>query len=200
MSPAVSQPAVPPPTMTTALTACTILELGAYPHRVGAPKVHDVQRLVLEAPVSMVNAVREIQRLEICAQMAAEVVGGAEVQVGRGRQIYRFVAESSTALLLTQREQLASLPLQREPSLQSVRLVEGYEVRRVTDTRQRELVAGIDRGVEIPVAVRVSPVDLQPEAIHQHLLPGCLDSGHVGREAVYDGALLEDRLLTGGVR
>src|SRR5581483_2303887 len=153
MSPAVSQPAVPPPTMTTALTACTILELGAYPQRVGAPEVHQVQCLVLEAPVSVVNAIREIQRLEIGAQVAADVVGGAEVQIGRGREIHRLVAECATALLLAQREQLAALPLQREPGLQSVRLVEGDEVRRVADTRQRELVAGIDRGVEVPVAV-----------------------------------------------
>src|SRR6185437_9336733 len=154
MSPAVSHPAVPPPTMTTALTGCTILELGAYPQRVGAP-------------IGMVDAVREIQRLKICAQVAADVVGGTEVQIGRGRQVHRLVAECSTALLLTQREQLAALPLQREPSLQSMRLVEGYEVRRVADTRQRELVAGVDRGVEVPVAVRVSPVDLEPEAVHQ---------------------------------
>src|SRR5690348_1175334 len=182
MSPAVSHPAVPPPTMTTALTGCTILELGAYPQRVGAPIIHEVQCLILEAPVGMVDAVREIQRLKICAQVAADVVGGTEVQIGRGRQVHRLVAECSTALLLTQREQLAALPLQREPSLQSMRLVEGYEVRRVADTRQRELVAGVDRGVEVPVAVRVSPVDLEPEAVHQHLLPGCLDSGHVGRE------------------
>src|SRR6185437_6155565 len=125
MMPAVSHPAVPPPTMTTALTGCITLELGAHSQRERSPIVYDVERLVLEASIGMVDRIRQVQRLEIPAQMAGEVVGRAEIHLGRGGEVHRLVAERAAALLLTRvRQQIVALPLHREPRLQPVVLVE----------------------------------------------------------------------------
>src|SRR5581483_6744512 len=131
MMPAVSQPAVPPPTMTTAFTGCTTLELGSHPQREVAPVVYQVQGLVREASVAVVDGVGQIRRLEVGAEVTVDVVLRAEVQLRRMREVHRLVAERGAALLLAEIDQLISLPLHREAGLQPVRLVEADEVGRV---------------------------------------------------------------------
>src|SRR5487761_122012 len=105
MMPAVSQPAVPPPTMTTALTGCVTLELGAYPQRVVASVVDQVQGLVREPSIAVVDGVRQVRRLEVHAQVTVDVVLRAQVQLGPGREVHRLVAERGTALLLAEFDQ-----------------------------------------------------------------------------------------------
>jgi len=61
MIPAVSHPAVPPPTMTTAFTAWFKLELGAYAHGKGPANILNVQDLIVEPSVLHDGLVGQIQ-------------------------------------------------------------------------------------------------------------------------------------------
>src|SRR6185312_4687951 len=140
MMPAVSQPAVPPPTMTTAFTGCTTLELGPHSQREIASVVDEVQGLIREPSVAVIDGVRQVRSLEVHAEVAVDVVLRAEVQLGRMREVHRLVAERGAALLLAEIDQLIPLPLQRQPGLEPVRLIEPDEVGRVAESRHRELV------------------------------------------------------------
>src|SRR6185312_16850633 len=80
MIPAVSQPAVPPPTMTTARTACmTGSEMQAGPHGKGASVVDDIQNLILEPSSGDVLSIVEVQRLEEHVDVPVDIVAGGEV-------------------------------------------------------------------------------------------------------------------------
>src|ERR1700691_5622691 len=131
MMPAVSQPAVPPPTMTTAFTGCVTLELGAHPYREVASVVDQVQGLVREPSIAVIDGVRQVRCLEEHAHVTVDVVLRAHVQLGRSRDVDRLIAERGTTLLLTESGQLRTLPLHRQPGLEPMRLVEADEVGRV---------------------------------------------------------------------
>src|SRR5690348_10995569 len=128
MIPAVSHPAVPPPTMTTALTGCVTLEFCTHSYRERAAIVHHVQGLVREPSTGVIDVVVEVERLEEHVEVVVDVVLAAEVHFSVGCEVGRLVGERTAVLLLTDLQQLLTLPLHRQTSLEPVVLIEGDEV------------------------------------------------------------------------
>src|SRR5690348_14337791 len=144
MMPAVSQPAVPPPTMTSALTGCMMpSEVQACSHCECAPVIDDVQDLLGETPPRNVLSVVEVQRLEEHIDVLVDVVAGGEVyRLGRLEE-RRLRARGRVVLRLPEEQELLRLPVEAHPRLESMRLVEADDVHRVAYAGQRELI-GVD--------------------------------------------------------
>src|SRR6185437_1675641 len=114
-------------------------------------------RLVTEAPVGVIHGIRQIERLEERAQVTRDLVLGAEVHLGRAREVHRLRRESAAILLLAEGYELLRLPLHRDPRLQLVGLIETDQIRRVTETGKRELIRYRTIVVEVRVGVCIRP-------------------------------------------
>src|SRR6185437_5760248 len=114
------------------------LELRPYSHRERPSVIHEIQRLVTKASVCVVHGIGQVECFEERTQMTGDVVLSAEVQFGRAREIHRLRREIPSVLLLAKNQELGSLPLDGEPRLQLVPLVEADQIRRVAEAGKRE--------------------------------------------------------------
>src|SRR5690606_4160660 len=157
MMPAVSHPAVPPPTMMTFLIRCTAQtrqeergmsargqadipggpslfarlassEAETHARRVAATEREHVEQLIVVAPVCAHGVVRDVECFEEHVQLIGDLVARADVDLQPLVHERRLRTEGREVLRLTELAQILVAPVRRHAHLEAMVVVERHQV------------------------------------------------------------------------
>src|SRR5688500_11276301 len=195
ITPAVSHPAVPPPTITilcTGRTICSPKQIGdvdemstsplalhpeARPQRVTPAVCEYVEHLIVEATVRAQRLVRDIQCLEEQVELLRELITGADVDLQARVHERRLGTKRRVVLVLAELQQILVTPVAGDTHLEAVLVIERDQVRRVRQARYGE--AALRNVVAIIGLVGIHQCHIRVEAeagIAEHVLPRELET------------------------
>ena len=148
-------------------------------------RIDHIQGLFLVAAMRGVSLIRQVESLEIDAEVLVEVVAGAEVHIRGGIHEGGLDAELRVVLRLTVVLQMLILMVDRDAYLETVLVVKRYEVIGIRETRHREVGYREIVGVIRLVRADERGVGLEAKAgIAKRVLPRQLDASDLGRWAI----------------
>src|SRR5580658_1989680 len=110
------------------LVAEATLQFGAHPEGEQASRINHIQDLLREAAMRGIDLIRQVETLEVTAEVLVDLVAGAEIHIGPGIHEGRFNAVLRVVLRLTIILQVRILVVDRDAHLEAVLVEERYEV------------------------------------------------------------------------